>query len=34
MDGNLVVSVAAHAGPEQGDLCAATRMADIADRRP
>jgi hypothetical protein len=34
MYGNLVVSVADRAAPEQGDLCAATRVADIADRRP
>ncbi len=34
MYGNLVVSVTDRAAPEQGDLCAATRMADIADRRP
>jgi hypothetical protein len=34
MDGNLVVSVAAHAAPERVNLYAATRMADIADRRP
>jgi hypothetical protein len=34
MGGNLVAGVTACAAPERGDLCAAMRMTDTANRRP